>query len=88
MDAPEFGFDRYSRERRKFSGRRSGADRRQLPDRRAAERRAEMLAVPHDRRAGADRRSGVERRAGERRSLEDRRNSAWQMLEGGWTPAS
>ena len=76
------GFDQFNRERRKFAGRRLGSDRRTADDRRLEERRGQYVAVMADRRSGADRRVVGERRMGERRSLEDRRDSAWRMLEG------
>ena len=82
MTHQAFGFEQFKRERRKFAGRRIGSDRRTIPDRRSEERRLTFRAVPQDHRSGADRRRGEERRDGERRSLEDRRNSAWRMLEG------
>ncbi|MBI2073271.1 MAG: hypothetical protein HYW52_03565 [Gemmatimonadetes bacterium] len=83
MSYPDFGFEQFNRERRKFAGRRVGTDRRAIPDRRTEQRRLETIPVMSNRRSGTERRSGDERRKGERRSLEDRRNSAWRLLAGG-----
>ncbi len=82
MNYQDFGFEQFNRERRKFAGRRLGSDRRAFADRRAQERREQHVAVMADRRSGADRRALPDRRTGERRSLEDRRNSAWRVMQG------
>ncbi len=82
MDYKEFGFEQFNRERRKFAGRRVGSDRRALTDRRMDERRVRAVPVVADRRNGTDRRANDERRDGERRGMDDRRNSAWRLLEG------
>ena len=77
MIGDAFGFDNYSHERRRFTGR-SMRDRRAGPDRRVAERRLQLVAVAADRRSGEDRRLTPERRSGsERRRMNDRRSSAW-----------
>lgn len=82
MDYKEFGFEQFNRERRKFAGRRLGSDRRALTDRRMDERRVRAVPVVANRRRGADRRASDQRREGERRGIEDRRDSAWRLLEG------
>jgi hypothetical protein len=78
----DFGFEQFNRERRKFSGRRLGTDRRAEVERRVEQRRVHLAAVTIERRAQPDRRM-ADRRLSGRRGVEDRRNSAWSLLEGG-----
>jgi hypothetical protein len=49
-------------------------DRRERPERRIDQRRAQNMWVASDRRSGRERRSGRDRRASVRRRLSDRRS--------------
>jgi hypothetical protein len=88
MPEEPFGFDQPPRppnvERRSGMNRRRVSDRRAGDERRKGERRvqAAVRGATDERRNGLDRRR-KQRRRGPRRSIEERRDSAWTVLEEG-----
>ncbi|MFQ6045945.1 MAG: hypothetical protein ACE5PT_06245 [Gemmatimonadales bacterium] len=79
-----FDFDRASEAYRRFSGaERRGAGRRSGADRRISERRVNVTGAAIERRSGIDRRAEERRSGQDRRSIEERRDSAWDALDGG-----